>query len=173
MEKDLHLAEEGIKAPFSGIVSRLDVRIQEGFQPGKGTVVGELKSNLDCVVRVLVPEHDRSRLSKGQTVHVWFPVSCGRIYTDRISEIMHFSEKDLRNSPFSSRYGGEIATEIKGEAQRDAPLDAQYVGQVPFRNAEGLPLGLTGRCSVESTRESLFNRMVSGAAKAFNRETIF
>lgn len=173
MEKDLHLAEEGIKAPFSGIVSRLDARIQEGFQPGKGTVVGELKSNLDCVVRVLVPEHDRSRLSKGQTVHVWFPVSRGRIYTDRISEIMHFSEKDLRNSPFSSRYGGEIATEIKGETQRDAPLDAQYVGQVPFRNAEGLPLGLTGRCSVESTRESLFNRMVSGAAKAFNRETIF
>jgi putative peptide zinc metalloprotease protein len=172
LEKDLSLAQEGIVAPFSGVVTKLDHRVQDGFQPGKGAIVGELKSREDCVIRILIPEADRSKVFKGQTVHLWFPVGFGRIKTDRIDQIRPYSEKDLRNSPFSSRFGGEIATEAKSETQRDAPLDAQYVCQVPFTNRNGLPLGLTGRCAVESPPRSLLGRLVAPVAKAFNRESL-
>ncbi len=154
LETDLRLARDGIVAPFSGVVTRLDHRVQNGFQPGKGAIVGELKSNRDCVIRILIPESDRNKVFKGQTVHVWFPVRSGRIYSDKIEQIMPYSEKDLRNSPFSSRFGGEIATEPKSETLRDAPLDAQYVCNIPFDNKDGLQLGLTGRCAVESPRKA-------------------
>jgi putative peptide zinc metalloprotease protein len=172
LETDLALAKSGIVAPFSGVVTRLDYRVQNGFQPGKGTVVGELKSNKDCVIRILVPESDRNKVFKGQTVHVWFPVRSGRIYSDKVEQIMPYSEKDLRNSPFSSRFGGEIATEPKSETLRDAPLDAQYVCNIPFDNKDGLQLGLTGRCAVESPRKSLLSRFLSSGARAFNRESL-
>jgi putative peptide zinc metalloprotease protein len=120
----------------------------------------------------LIPESDRNKVFNGQTVHVWFPVRSSGIYTDKVEQIMPYSEKDLRNSPFSSRFGGEIATEPKSETQRDAPLDAQYVCQVPFNNTEGLPLGLTGRCAVESPPKSMLSRFISTAARAFNRESL-
>ena len=172
LEKDFYLAQGGIVAPFSGVVTKLDHRVQDGFQPGKGAVVGDFKSTSDCVIRILIPESDRDKVFDGQTVHVWFPVKSGGIFTDTIKEIRPYSEKDLRNSPFSSRFGGEIATETKSEVNKDAPLDAQYVCQVPFNNRDRLPLGLTGRCAVESSRRSLLSRFVSGAAKTFQRESL-
>ncbi|MFH0959839.1 MAG: site-2 protease family protein [Pseudomonadota bacterium] len=172
LETDLGLARDGIVAPFSGVVTRLDYRVQNGFQPGKGAIVGDLKSKTDCVIRILVPESDRNKVFKGQNVHMWFPVRYSGIYADKVEQIMPYSEKDLRNSPFSSRFGGEIATEPKSETQRDAPLDAQYVCQVPFNNTEGLPLGLTGRCAVESPPKSMLSRFISTAARAFNRESL-
>jgi len=172
LEKELYIGQSGIVAPFSGVVAKLDHRVQDGFQPGKGSVVGDLKSDVECVIRILVPEADRDKVFAGQTVHVWFPVRSLEIFTATISEIRPYSEKDLRNSPFSSRFGGEIATETKSEVNKDAPLDAQYVCQVPFINKDGLPLGLTGRCAVEAPRRNLLARFVSSAARAFNRETL-
>ena len=172
MESDLKLAKDGIVSPFSGIVTRLDYRAQRGFGPGKGAIIGDIKTNTEAIIKILVPESDRIKVFQGQAVHVFFPVRSGIKRTDRIYDIRPYSEKDLRNSPFSSRFGGEIATESITENVRDVPLDAQYVCQVPFENTEGLPIGLAGRCAVESMPQSLVERFVTVMVKAFNRETL-
>ncbi len=172
LENDVRLAEEGIAAPFSGVVTKLDYRARKGFMPGKGVVVGEMKTTSPAFLKILIPESDRIKVFPGQTVHIWFPVRSGIMKTDKIAEIRPYSEKDLRNSPFSSRFGGEIATESRTDNVKDAPLDAQYVCHVPFDNAEELPIGLTGRCSVESLPQSLVGRLITRMVKAFNRETL-
>lgn len=172
LEDDLSLAVKGIGSPLSGLVTNLDYRAQKGFQPGKGAIIGEIKTARNCVVRVLVPESERVKVFKGQEAHVFFPVGSGMLRTEKIESIKPYSEKDIRNSPFSSRFGGEIATEAKTENLRDAPLDAQYVCQIPYENIDGLPMGLTGRCAVESPPTSLVERFLSAAIKIFNQETL-
>ncbi|MBM4328335.1 MAG: hypothetical protein FJ118_14370, partial [Deltaproteobacteria bacterium] len=107
---DFHRARGGVTAPFPGVVIKMDHRLQEGFQPGDGTVVGELKSRGERVVRVLIPEKDMETVQEGQRVEVWFPTREGVLYTEVITDIKPYSESDLSDSPFSSRFGGEIAT---------------------------------------------------------------
>lgn len=172
LENDSSLAVSGILSTLRGLVTGLDYRAQKGYQPGKGAVIGELKTSQNTVVRVLVPESERARIFQGQTAYVWFPVGSGMMRKEKVESIKPYSEKDIRNSPFSSRFGGEIATEAKTENHRDAPLDAQYIGEIPFENTDGLPIGLTGRCAVQSPPSSLLGRLFSAAVKIFNQETL-
>ncbi|MFH1116885.1 MAG: efflux RND transporter periplasmic adaptor subunit [Pseudomonadota bacterium] len=173
IQDDLNTARFGITSPFDGIVTTLDFRMQKGFRPGKGTVVGEVQSPEDCFVRALIPEHDRHRVHVGQEIEIWLPAGTGMIVTDRIHEIKTYSERDLKDSPFSSRLGGELATEALGDRLRDVPLEAQYVCSVKFRNAEGaVPLGMTGRLAVPSRPQSMFSRFLDGLFRTFNRESL-
>jgi putative peptide zinc metalloprotease protein len=67
----------------------------------------------------------------------------------KIDFIKPYSETDLQNSPFSSRFGGEVATEVKGERQQDAPVEAQYDCVINVTSdGHEIPLGMTGRVAV-------------------------
>ncbi len=173
IQDDLNLARFGITAPFNGIVTSLDFRMQKGFRPGKGIVVGEVQSPVECVIRALIPEHDRHRVHVDQEIEIWLPAGTGMTVTDRIREIRNYSERDLKDSPFSSRLGGELATEVLGDRRRDAPLEAQYICSVKFRNEDRLvPLGMTGRLAVPSRPQSMFSRFLDGLFRTFNRESL-
>lgn len=170
--KDLEKAQKGIIAPFRGVVARLDPRLQSGFQPGEGAVVGELYSNDECQVRVLVPEDEIHRVEKRDSIEIWFPPGSSGVVDARIDEIRPYSEADIKNSPFSSRLGGEIATETQDNEHLDAPLGAYYVCSTPWSNSHGLHLGITGRCAICFAPQSILSRLFHHAVQTLNRESI-
>lgn len=172
LKRDLHIAEVGIVAPFSGVVASLDYRVQNGYQPGKGVVVGNLKSNRECVVRVLVPEEDLHKVSQGQEVEIWLPARDGTTYSGRIEKIKPYSEEDLKDNPFSSRFGGEIATDTRDGGRSDAPLRAHYVCTAKLSTDEPPILGVTGRCAVAAPPRSILRRLLRSGAAILNRETM-
>ncbi len=173
IEKDLRLAESGITAPFSGTVTELDYRAQKGYQPGEGTVVGELQSTDNVVVYALIPEDEAHKIKPGQEIELWFPIGSGLIFTDTIDLIRPYNERDLGNSPFSSRFGGDIATERLDEEHQDVPLEALYVCAVHIpENRRKLPLGMTGRLVVSSPPSSIAATLTDTLVKTFNRESL-
>ena len=173
VREKLLLAQTDIIAPFGGVITGFDYRMQPGFQPGEGVVVGELQSVADCVVHALVPAAQIHQVREGREVEIWFPGGTGHFVRDRIDSIRSYSERDLRNSPFSSRVGGELATEAKGKDQQDSPLEAQYDCLVRFTNHDGmLPLGITGRLAVTSPPQSMVTRLIDNVVRAFNRESL-
>jgi len=171
--RDLDLAQKGIVAPFCGIVTKLDPRLQSGYQPGEGVIVGELASQNECQVRVLVPEDEIHRLRKGDEMEIWFPPGTYGTIAARIEEIKPYSEADLKNSPFSSRLGGEIATEAHDTERLDAPLRAHYVCSARILNDAGMHLGITGRCAMCLPPQSILSRLFQGAVQTLNRESIW
>ncbi len=174
LNEQLRLASESIAAPFDSVVTNVDYRLQRGFQPGEGVVVGELQSLTDCGVRALVPATDIHKIRVGQDVEIRFPIGTGLIVRNRIDSVRTYSEVDLQNSPFSSRFGGELATEVRGDQQKDAPLEAQYCCSVNFDNHEAdvLPLGMSGRLAVASPPRSLVMRFIDNTIRTFNRESL-
>lgn len=173
IKKYLEVATSSNIAPFAGVITSLDYRLQPGFQPGEGVVVGELQSPTDCVIHALVPAAEIAKVRVGQEAEIWFPIGEGRIIKRKIDYIKSYSERDLENSPFSSRFGGELATEAKSEQQRDAPLEAQFDCAVYFRNSsEAIPLGTTGRLAVKAPPRSLIVRLWDRTVQAFNRESL-
>jgi putative peptide zinc metalloprotease protein len=173
IEKRLRQAKEGITAPFDGVVTSLDSRMKPGFQPGKGTIVGEVESTSDCIVHALIPQEDLAGVTQGQAVSIWFPVLEGRIFHKTISDIKPFSERDLRESPFSSRFGGELATETKSGREMDVPLDAYYDCSVSFPNSElMIPLGMTGQLAIPARAGSIASIVVESLVRTFNRESL-
>jgi putative peptide zinc metalloprotease protein len=171
--QELDLAVNGIRAPFSGVVTLLDPRVQQGFMPGKGTVVGELKSPSDCVVHALVPGRYIHDIQEGQSVEIWFPINGGTLFKKTIDEVKSYSEKNLPDSAFSSRFGGEIATEPEGRGALDVPLDDYFVCSVHFPENQGIPLGMTGKLVVSAPPEGALSRLVDTAVQTLNRESLF
>ena len=169
---DLDLALHGIKAPFAGVVTALDPRVQKGFMPGKGVVLGELKSSRDCVVHALVPGTYLHKIRQGEPVEIWFPIDGGTTFHKKIARVRSYNERNLPDSPFSSRFGGEIATEVEGRLASDVPLEDLYVCSVNFSDNRTIPLGLTGRLVVSSPPESALARIFHSAAKTFNKESL-
>jgi putative peptide zinc metalloprotease protein len=174
IKEDLRIAQGGIVAPFDGAITTLDYRMQPGFQPGEGAVVGELQSVEHCVIHALVPEQDRHKVEVGQEVEIWLPVGGGLTMNKRVDAIRPYGKMDLRDSPFSSRLGGELATEVKAESRRDVPLVAQYKCSVFFVNAgHQVPLGMTGRVVVSSPPKSIASRFLDRIVRTFSREMMF
>jgi putative peptide zinc metalloprotease protein len=172
--RDLNLAENGVVAPFDGVVTDLDYRLQTGFQPGEGVVVGEFESSSDCVVNALVPASDLPKVRKGQKAKTWLGIGRGLTLTGAVDEVKPYSEQDLRNLPFSSRFGGELATEMRSEDRTDVPLEAFYRCSMNFRNTDGrIPLGMTGRFIVDAPAQTLLSRLLEGVFKTFHKEAIF
>jgi putative peptide zinc metalloprotease protein len=174
IKRDLFLAEAGIVAPFDGTVTSLDYKLQSGFAPGEGMVVGEFESLTDCVVYALIPSRDLRKVSLVQEVKIWFAIGTGIALTGRIDGIRPYSEQDLKNLPFSSRLGGELATEPGAEDRTDVPLEALYVCSVHLKNPDGMiPLGMTGKFMLHLPARSILARVFESVLVTFNKELIF
>ncbi len=171
IEEDLALIEW--KAPFDGAITALSPVFQPGASPGKGTVVGEMASRTACEVQALLPESDVSAIMKNGTVTAWWPVGTGMTMNLTVKEIDPFKTENLDGSPFSSRFGGEIATEIRDQIGKDAPLDPYYLCRMDFPNPTGIPLGMTGRLVVKHPPKSILRRVVDAAYGTFHREVVF
>lgn len=171
--RDLNIAKGGIAAPFDGVVTKLDYRVQAGYQPGEGVVVGEVESPTDPVVHVLIPEGDLHRIKLGDKGTVWFRRGTGVAFPGVVSEMRPYSEKDLRDSPFSSRFGGEVATEARDDQRTDVPLEAQYLALISLSNSGGVPLGMTGTFFLSSAPRCMAGRLFDRVAREFHRERLF
>ncbi len=170
---DLDMAKGGIIAPFNGVVTVLDYKMQEGYQPGEGGIVGQLESLDDCRVCALIPEQDLHKVSAGLEVVMWFPIGEGKRFTGKIDEIRPYSERDLKDSPFSSRLGGELATEDAGKDIKDAPLEPQYIVSIKFPNdKQAIPLGITGKFAVPLPPRSLLSSFTNQLFRIFRRESL-
>jgi putative peptide zinc metalloprotease protein len=173
ISEELDTARGGIIAPFDGVITALDYKMQPGYRPGEGAVVGELQSPNDLVVHALIPEQEREKVRPGHKAEVLLPIGYGRIFVEKVLSLKPYSEKDLRNSPFSSRLGGELATEVKGEQQKDVPLEAQYKCTLPISDAgRWIPLGMTGRLAVASQPQTIFSWFLDSVFRVFNRESL-
>ncbi|MFH1116791.1 MAG: efflux RND transporter periplasmic adaptor subunit [Pseudomonadota bacterium] len=161
------------KAPFDGSVIHLAKDLQPGARPGRGTVVGELASLEKSEVLGLIPEEDILSIQRGEEVDVWFPAGGGRSWTLTVKEVSPFNRKDLRDSPFSSRLGGEIATEVKDRRSKDAPLETYYLCKMDLPPGHGMRLGTTGRLVVHHPPKSILDRVVEAAHRTVRRETLF
>lgn len=105
-------------------------------------------------------------------VETWTPVNNGTKFHSRIDTIRSYSEKDLKDSPFSSRVGGELATETRNDRQKDAPLEAQYLCEVPIPWLDTqLPLGITGKISIPAPPQSIMSRNIDRFLRTFTRKT--
>lgn len=174
IRKDLKVAEGGVTAPFEGVVTSLDYRMQDGFRPGEGMIVGELQSTDHCLIKALVPEQDLGKVRPGQEVEIWLPIQGGLTIRSKIHAVKSFGEMDLTDSPLSSRFGGQLATEVRGERRRDAPLVAQYECSVVFTNPRKLvPLGMVGKFVVSSPPRSILSGFVDDLVRTFSREIMF
>ncbi len=172
-QERLSEAREGFVAPFSGVVTSLDPRMKKGFQPGAGEIIGALESTVICAIHGFVPEEDLDKLKPGDSVSVRFNSVGAKVYKGSIHEIKPFSEDNLKESPFSSRFGGELATEITSPETRDTPLEAQYDCVIQFNNPNGaIPLGITGRMIVSSRPESIGKAIINKLTRTFNRESL-
>jgi putative peptide zinc metalloprotease protein len=155
-------------------VTRLNPKMKRGFQPGEGVIVGELESAAHLVVHALIPERDLEKVHEGQSVRIWFPVGHGTEFEGKVKGIRSFSEKDLSESPFSSRFGGEVATEIRSQEQKDSPLEPQYDCSVVFTQpGVRIPLGMTGRLVTPSPPQSIAGSLLGKLVQTFNREALF
>jgi putative peptide zinc metalloprotease protein len=172
INRDLLIGEQGISAPFHGVITKWDFRIQRGFQPGEGVVVGEVESPSDCLVHVLIPERDLERIKQGDNGTVWLGKGSGAEFEGAVSEIRPYSEQDLKDSPLSSRLGGDVATEQREDHRTDAPLEAQYIGVVNGPSESRLPLGMTGEFFVNSSPRSIAGRFFDRIARGFHRERL-
>ncbi len=173
IKQQLAKAQGGITAPFDGVVTKLNPEMKKGFQPGEGVVVGELESPVECAIHGLIPERDLDQVRVGQEVRILLHDGRGDVVR-HIRDIKPFSEKDLNESPFSSRVGGELATEVKGQGQTDSPLEAQFDCSTSFDNSRaGIPLGMTGRMAVASPRLSVGRWLWDKLAQSFNRESMW
>ncbi len=161
------------KAPFNGSVIHLVKDLQPGARPGRGTIVGELASLEHSEVLGLIPEEDISAIQRGEEVDVWFPVGGGKSWTLTVKEVSPFNRKDLEASPFSSRLGGEIATEVKDQRRKDAPLESHYLCKMDLPPGHGMRLGTTGRLVVHHPPRSILDRVVEAAHRTFRREMLF
>ncbi len=161
------------KAPFSGYVTRFALDLQPGAQQAKGTVVGEFASGYDCEILALVPETDILKIKPGSEVEVWFPLGEGISLRLTVSEVSPFKREDLQGSPFSSRFGGEIATRPQDERHHDTPVESYYLCKIVFPNQQGIPLGATGRLVVHSPPRSALQRTIEAAYRTFNKEILF
>jgi putative peptide zinc metalloprotease protein len=167
-------AEREIIAPFDGVVTRLNPKMKKGFQPGEGVIVGQLESASHLVVHALIPERDLEKVHEGQRVRLWFPVGRGIEFQGKVNAIRPFSVKDLSESPFSSRFGGEVATEIRSQEQKDSPLEPQYDCSVLFTQPGAkIPLGMTGRLVAPSPPQCIAGRLFGKLVQTFNREALF
>lgn len=171
LKQELVIARDNATAPFDGVVSALDYRLQRGFQPGEGVVVGEIHSLELCTIHVLVPATEINLIKEGGEAVFWFPVRGGLVFDHKIDSVKSYNESDLKNSPFSSRGGGELATEVRGDKTMDVPLEAQYDCSANIVNTYGLHLGMTGRAAVSSPRASLLTRVIRKALNTFHRES--
>jgi putative peptide zinc metalloprotease protein len=168
----LRLARSSIVAPFDGVITNLDSRVQDGFQPGEGMIVGELQSSRDLWVHGLVPATDLDKVKDNQDVEIVLPVRTGGPLRAKIDSIKSYSEPDLRNSPFSSRFGGEVATEVRDEKQEEVPIEPQYDCSVRVVNDDGsILLGMTGRMAVLARPRSLAARVLENVIKTFHKES--
>ncbi len=173
LRKDLEKASGGITAPFDGVVTKLDSRVEKGFQPGEGAMVGEIRSTSDVEIYGLIPEEDLHKVQEGQDVLVWFPMGTGLTVKGTIDLVRPYNERDLGGLPFSSRLGGAVATEQKGEQRQDVPVDPLYVCVVRLPgNPDKLPLGITGDFFVPAPPKSLMAKLIDSAARTFNRESL-
>jgi multidrug resistance efflux pump len=171
-EEKLALAKHGFRAPFDGTVTSLDYRMQDGYKPGEGAVVGEMEDPRERWIQALIPEEDLGLVHKGQIVTIRLPVGDGQTLRLPVESIKPYSETNLRDSPFSSRFGGEVATEVKGEHQLDAPLRAYYTCSVRIPQGDYLPSGLTGQMLIPAAPKSLVSKVMDNLFETFNRESL-
>ena len=161
------------KAPFAGAVIKLLPTLQPGAAPGKGAIVGELASEKECQMTGLVPENEVARVQPGHMVDMWLPIDKGKLFPLTITEVTPFKTEDLEGLPFSSRFGGEIATEGKEQQRRDVPLEPLYLCSADLPPSEGMLLGMTGRLVVHQPPKSALRRVVDAAYQTFHREILF
>ena len=151
LEEKLKLATGGVRAPFAGVVTGLDPRMKPGYAPGEGEVVGEMECADRLMVCALAPEEDLAKVAVGRDAQVWLPLDGGRVISGKIEGVRQYSERNLADSPFSSRVGGEVATEVRSREQQDAPLAAYYTCWLRVPPGQAIPLGMTGRLIVPSS----------------------
>lgn len=174
IQLDLAMAKWGIIAPFDGVVTKLSQKVQAGFQPGQGSVVGEFQSTSDVLVYALIPEDELDKVRPGEDAIIWLPIGNGLRLNGRIDYVRPYEERDLTDSPFSSRFGGEVATEKKDDTRKDVPLEPRYVCAVRIgKNDLGIPLGMTGRLAVQGAPKSLAVSWFEDVVKTFNKELFF
>jgi putative peptide zinc metalloprotease protein len=169
---DIGTATGGACARFRGIITELDKKAQPGYDPGKGTVIGELKSLKNPVVVALTPERDIQRIKPGQSVSISFKAFQDKTYIGVVEKVRKFSERDLRGSVFSSERGGPIATEKIGEDGAEKPLNSHYLCYTTLKGGDGPPLGATGHYTIDSPPRSLLRRLFDSATQIFNRESL-
>ena len=169
LERHVAVAEFQTGEGIGGLVCDL----VHAAHPGEGVIVGELESTEKCIVHALIPGTQLSEIRVGQSIRIWFPISGGIEFDGIVHELKPFAIRDLHESPFSSRFGGELATEIKAGEQMDVPLKAQYDCSVLFTNTDPpIPLGMTGRAAVRSVPKSIASRVVDTLVQVFNRESL-
>jgi hypothetical protein len=172
LKEELEIARKGVFAPYDGVITDLDYRVQPGYLPGEGAILGQLQSTDHKVIYALIPEKDRHLVNVGMAVEVWVPVDHGIKFESKIESVRSYSEKDLTGSSFSSRVGGELATETRTDKIKEAPLEAQYICQIGIPTMDvALPIGLTGKVSVPAAPQSILSRNIDRFIRTFTKET--
>ena len=74
IEADLKTAERELWPPSMVLWTALDYRLQPGYRPGDGVVVGELRSATDCEIFALIPAMDMEKIELDQAAEALFPI---------------------------------------------------------------------------------------------------
>ncbi|MFH0822260.1 MAG: site-2 protease family protein [Pseudomonadota bacterium] len=172
-DKELQIAVSGVTAPFDGTVTVLDKKVQDGYAPGQGQIVGEFKSATDCVAQALVPGDEIHRIRLGQSVAMWFPVGTGLTIPGKIESVKEYGQRDLATTPFSVNDKGELATGGEGRKPEKDPSASYYVCSVGLPENNSVPLGLSGNIVVPSQPKSTVRRVYESVWETIHKESLF
>ncbi len=175
MESDLRDSLEAAKAPFDGVVTRLDRRLKPGFQAVEATMVGQIKAISSRVAIASLPSRLLGKIQHGQEVQVWLPWREGRVFASTMSLTIPFSAS---HTPHTQNGSPADETRLKNMAlkERQTPTgqyDSEYVWSAELPYGQDLPLGMTGWMRVAFPRESLTSRMYGYIVRTANRESFF
>ncbi|MGC9029061.1 MAG: site-2 protease family protein [Desulfomonilaceae bacterium] len=175
MESDLRKSLEATKAPFDGVVSRLDRRLKPGFQAAEATVVGQIKSISSLVAVASLPDRLLGKIRQGQEVQVRLPWKEGRVVASTMS-----LATPLPASLAQHGQHGKAANDgpWKGGVRKDlqspaGESESEYVWSAELPAGEDIPLGMTGWMSVAFPRESVVSRVYGYIVRTANRESFF
>jgi len=175
MERDLRESQEATKAPFDGVISRLDRKLKPGFQAAETTVVGQIKSVSSLVAVASLPDRLLGRIGQGQEVQVRLPWKEGRVFASTMSLAAPFPTSlaihtQTRQSANDGRGKRGVREELQSPAKES---DSEYVWSAELPVGEEIPLGITGWMSVTFQRESVASRLYGYMARTVNRESFF
>ncbi len=175
MERDLRGCVESVKAPFDGVVTRLDRRLKPGFQPSETTVVGYIKSTSSPVAVVSIPDSFLGKIFDGQAVEVQVPWGEGRVFSTTLHLTIPCPEFPQSHTMIAS---SRSYRRLKDMPQNDpvktlAGNDSDYVWSAQLPGGEDLPVGMTGIVITELPPQSLSSRIYGYVVQTSNRESFF
>lgn len=161
IEKDMHqlqddLSHLNVVAGESGTIltPRLEERLNDYLE--EGDLVCEIGNEAKMTVQVIVPEAEIVNVQLSQNMVLKAYAFPDMEFNGKVTEISVARLDALKNAALSSKFGGNLPTEMDRNQQGEVLALPYYQITMQLDNAEGyLKSGMTGICKINAERRPI------------------